>query len=241
MNQIERTSPVPLYSQLKNILLEKIERREWKQGELIPGETALEEMYGISRITVRQALAELVNEGYLHRQRGRGTFVTKPKFTHDPARRLALTDTMLQQGVKPGWRLLETGWLEAPDEVSKKLSLPLASKVYSTHRLRLADDDAIGYHVSYIPKRFAGAILHAALEEGGSLNYLQEVAEMESSKAYRVLEALPAEPVVAGQLKMDAGAPVLHIERVTVAADGTPIEFLSASYRGDRFKYYISI
>ena len=156
MTRIDRSSPLPLYSQLKAILLHKIER-EWTPGELIPGESALEETYGLSRITVRQALGELVNEGYLYRQRGRGTFVTRIKFTHDPAQRLALTDTMRQQGVTPGWRVLDSGTCEATKETAERLGVEAGSSIFILKRLRLADEEAIGYHVATVPGRAGGA------------------------------------------------------------------------------------
>lgn len=238
MTVIDRRSPIPLYVQLKQLLLEQI-HSTWKSGELIPGETRLEEHYGVSRITVRQALAELVNEGYLTRQRGKGTFVTEPKFTHDPAQRLALTDTMLEQGVKPGWRVLETGWRKAPERVREKLHLTLDARVFSIKRLRLANDEAIGYHIAFVPEALREHIDTSLLEEGGSLNYLA-VPDLQSGKAERTLEAVETDEILAKHLGIGVGKPVLRIER-TVVAKGQVLEFLQASYRGDRFKYRITI
>ena len=240
MTRIDRSSPLPLYSQLKAILLQRIER-EWEPGELIPGESALEETYGLSRITVRQALSELVNEGYLHRQRGRGTFVTRTKFTHDPAQRLALTDTMRQQGVTPGWRVLDSGYCEATEETAERLGVEAGSSIFILKRLRLADEEAIGYHIAIVPGAQAAHINKDALDKDGSLYYLRNAPGMAGSKAHRTLEAKGASEGVAKLLGLEPHAPVLHIERVTVAKEGVPIELLSATYRGDRFKYTISL
>ena len=240
MTQIDRSSPLPLYSQLKAILLERL-RQEWQPGQLIPGESALENAYGLSRITVRQALAELVNDGYLYRQRGRGTFVRHQKFTHDPARRLALTDTMRQQGVTPGWRVLGSGPCEATDGLAHMLGIGTGSSIFILKRLRLVDEEVIGYHVAYVPGAQAEHIDPEALDREGSLHYLRHVPGMAGSKAHRTLEAQGASEVVARHLGIQADDPVLHIERVTVAADGSPIELLSAAYRGDRFRYTLSI
>ncbi len=240
MNQIDRSSPTPLYSQLKAILLQKI-ADEWGPGQLIPGESALEATYGLSRITVRQALGELVNDGYLYRQRGRGTFVKHTKFTHDPAQRLALTDTMRQQGVTPGWRVLDSGPCEATPDLGERLGVAAGSSVFILKRLRLADQEAIGYHLAYVPGAQAEYIDAGAFEEDGSLHYLRRVPGMAGSKAHRTLEARGSSETVAKHLNIRTDDPVLHIERVTVAADGSPLELLSATYRGDRFRYTISI
>ena len=240
MTRIDRSSPLPLYSQLKAILLQKIEL-EWRPGELIPGESALEETCGLSRITVRQALAELVNEGYLYRQRGRGTFVTRTKFTHDPAQRLALTDAMRQPCVTPGWRVLDSGTCEATKETAEQLGVEAGSSIFILKRLRLADEEAIGFHLAFVPHTQVRHIDEAALDKDGSLYYLRNAPGMAGSKAHRTLEARGAGESIAKHLNIELDAPVLHIERVTVAVDGTPIELLSATYRGDRFKYTISI
>jgi GntR family transcriptional regulator len=241
MSTIDRSSPIPLYFQLKRILLAKIEQREWKPGHLIPSEHSLESSYGLSRITVRQALGELVNEGYLNRQRGRGTFVTRPKITHNPTRRLTLTDSMVQQGVVPGWRVLDTSWLEAPPSVCQALELPPNTNVFCLRRLRLANDEPIGYHLAHVRESTAKHIAKREFEKGGSLSYLTHILNVRGSKAYRTIEALPADADAASQLKIAVGTPILRIERTTVDGTGVPIEFLQASYRGDRFKYGINL
>ena len=238
MMVIDRRSPIPLYVQLKQVLLEHI-HSTWKSGELIPGETRLEEAYGVSRVTVRQALAELVTEGYLERQRGKGTFVTEPKFIHDPAQRLTLTDTMLERGVKPGWRVLATGWRKASKRVTEKLELAPDTRVFSIERLRLADDEPIGYHLAFVPETVHEHIDVSLLEEGGSLHYLG-VPDIQSGKAERTLEAIEADETVAEHLSISVGKPVLRIER-TIVAKGHMTEFLQAFYRGDRFKYRITL
>lgn len=241
MESVDRSSPVPLYAQLKRILLGQLQRRRFEPGERIPSENALEDMYGLSRITVRQALAELVNEGFLDRQQGRGTFVTRPKFTHDPTRRLALTDTMIEQGVAPGWRVLGIERIPAPDEVAERLELAAGASVHRLERLRLADSEVIGHHLAYVPDAFARYVDEYAHAEGGSLHYLRNLPALASSKAHRTLEALAGDEGVARRLAAEPGAPILRIERVVVAVDGTPLEFMRASYRGDRFKYRISL
>lgn len=241
MTTIDRSSPLPLYHQLKQILMEKIEQSEWEIGDLIPSELEMQESFGLSRTTVRQTLAEMVNEGWLHRQRGRGTFVTRPKFAHDPVNRLSTSEYLLQQGITPGWRVLETGWRVPPEGVNEKLQLAPDSEVYRIHRLRLANDEPIGLHYAYLAPAVVPHINEAALTEGGSLRYLRSAPQMENGRYTRTIEAGAAEESEVNLLGMTAGAPVLIIERLITAVDGTPIELLWASYRGDRFKYQFTL
>ena len=238
---IDRSSPIPLYFQLKQILLEKIKEAEWDAGDLIPSEQELQETYGLSRTTVRQTLAEMVNEGLLDRQRGRGTFVTTPKFTHNPGDRQGVSEFLRDQGIEPGWKVIQKGWETVPAEVCEKLGLDPDTDVFCLHRLRLANGDPIGYHTAYIPPSVAQSIDEALLETGGSLNFLSQNQHLAKSKATRSIEATLATKEDHRWLEVEIGDPILHIERVVLAEDGTPLEYLLAYYRGDRFKYQITI
>lgn len=241
MSQLNRALPVPLYHQLKQILFDKIQRRQWQPGEPIPSESHLEKIYGVSRITVRQALAELVSEGYLERQQGRGTFVCQPKFMHDPAQRLALSDMMQQHGVKPGWRVLSATTTQATARVAETLSLASDKTVFRLERLRLANDEAIGYHLTYVPQAFADRIDKTYLELGDSLGYLQSNLDLTGSSSERTLEAIEADSSLAQHLNIDMAKPLLRIERTLFSPRGVALEFMQASYRGDRFKYHIAL
>ncbi len=241
MAQVDRNSPVPMYHQLKLILLEQIDGGVWKPGDMIPSEQELQDAYGLSRTTVRQTLGELVFEGKLVRQRGRGTFVARPKLAHEPFAHERLTDNMRQQGMAPGWRLLDQGWCTPPQRVQAALGLAEDTEAYCVRRIRLADQAAIGYHVAYLPTAVAKHIDQDALRDGESLGYLHDLPELASSRASRTIEALPADEPEVECLGMEPGAPVLRIERLVESADGSPLEFLWASYRGDAFKYRITM
>jgi GntR family transcriptional regulator len=239
MPVIDRNSPLPLHYQLKQILLEKIESGEWKPNDLIPSEQELQTLFGLSRITVRQALSDLVYEGLLIRERGRGTFVAPPKMTHSPEERKSLTEFMMEKGIKPGWQVIEKGFVAANKEVAANLKLPSNSRVYRIRRLRLADDEVIGHHTAYLPESVSSKINEAGLLEGGSLNYIAHLPQMQTSHATRSIEAVAASDLDAKLLHLPLGSPVLMIQRVVLSAAGEPLEFLQARYRGDRFKYQI--
>jgi len=239
MLNIDRKSPLPLHYQLKQHLLEKIESGEWKQNDLIPSEQELQDSFKLSRTTVRQALSDLVYEGLLIRERGRGTFVAPPKMTHSPEDRKSLTEFMLDQGIKPGWKVIEKGFVEANKEVAEMLKVAYKSKVYRIRRVRLAEDKAIGVHTAFLTESIASQINEADLLEGGSLNYISQIEQMMNSHAKRSIEAVAASELDVKLLHLSLGSPVLMIQRVVTGSNGKPIEFLQARYRGDRFKYQI--
>lgn len=239
MPAIDRSSPLPLHYQLKQHLLEKIEAGEWKPNDLIPSEQELQTSFGLSRITVRQALRDLVYEGLLIRERGRGTFVAPPKMTHNPDEHKSLTEFMTEQGITPGWQIIEKGFMTANKEVAANLKLPLKTRVYRIHRLRLAEDEVIGQHTAYLPEAVSSQINEAGLLEGGSLNYISHIPQMATSRATRSIEAVAASDLDVKLLHMTPGSPVLLIQRVVLSAAGEPLEYLQARYRGDRFKYQI--
>lgn len=239
MSPIDRSSPLPLHHQLKQRLLEKIESGEWKPDDLIPSEQELQDQFGLSRTTVRQALSDLVHEGLLVRERGRGTFVTPPKMTHSPDARKGLTDFMLEQGITPGWKVLEKGVVTASKETAVNLNLPLKSRVYRLRRLRLAEEKPIGIHTAFLPEAIAAQINEADLLVGGSLHYISHIPQMMTSRASRIIEAVPASEPDVSLLHITPGSPILQITRVVRSSGGEPLEYLQARYRGDRFKYQI--
>lgn len=239
LSQIDRRSPLPLHFQLKQHLLEKLESGEWRPNDLIPSEQELQEQFGLSRTTVRQALSDLVHDGLLVRERGRGTFVAPPKMTHSPEERKSLTEFMLEQGIKPGWQVLERGFVQAPKEVAEQLKMPPRSAVYLLRRLRLAEEQPIGVHTAFLPAAVAEQIDEAGLLEGGSLHYISHIPQMLTSRATRTIEAVSASDLDEALLYRPAGSPILQITRVIRSAAGEPLEYLQARYRGDRFKYQI--
>jgi GntR family transcriptional regulator len=239
---IDRTSPIPLYYQLKQILLEQIDAGQWRPGDLIPGEQELQDTYGLSRTTVRQTLADLANEGLLNRQRGRGTFITRPKFAHDPKVRPGAEGYIQSEGLVPGWQVISADWTDQPPEgVRDLLKIGQETPIFRIHRLRLANNDPIGYHFAYVPEPYANNLNLEKLTEGGSLRYLRDLPQMNNSVAQRTIEATLANGPEVSLLGAAPGEPILTIERIILAQDGTPIELLWAAYRGDRFKYQVTI
>lgn len=237
---IDKESPVPLYYQLKQILVEQIEAGTWRPDEAIPTEKELQERYELSRTTVRQAINELANEGYLYRQRGKGTFVARPKVRHGPQRPYGLSGYLHAHGRKPGWKLLSMERALPPKKVAQALEVTEGDQVLQIKRLRLADDEVIGLHTIYVPFPLASEITAEDMINGdSSLAYLEEHHGVTLSETHRIIEAVPANEEEAELLDVEVRSPVLLVQRTTIGADGRPIEYLKAAYGGDRFEYYV--
>jgi GntR family transcriptional regulator len=239
MTPIERESPVPLYYQLKQLLAERITSNELQPGDIFPTEEQLQKSYQLSRTTVRQALKELEIEGLVSRHRGRGTFVSRPKISHSPESHFSLTDALLQQGIQPSWRVLSAGWIPATADIAGTFGLEPDTPVFQLRRLRLTNDEPIGYHIAHAAPALAAAIDKTQLDMGGSLRYLRGNDALNGSYADRRLEAIGASREVAELLDVDEDSPILLIRRQLVNSDGVVSEILQARYRGDRLQYHI--
>ncbi len=236
---LERSSPIPLYHQLKQLLAAKIQAGDWKAGDLIPAEAELQATYALSRTTVRLALRELEVDGTLSRYRGRGTFVSKPKLTHssDPARGLA--SALEAQGIAASWRVLAADWVDPPEDVRVQLQISNDARAYCLKRLRLAGEEPIGLHIAHVAAPFADTLNSTALGEGSSLSYLDHHVAVMGGSAERLIDATVASPEDAALLEIEAGTPMLRIRRLIVSRGGAPIEHCQSIYRGDRFQYHV--
>lgn len=235
---LQRSSPVPLYQQLKLLLADRIKRGEWKPGELIPGEHELQAIHRLSRTTVRQALQELEREGFVTRHRGRGTFVAQPRAVPEPAGApYSIHARLLADGHRPGWHVLSAEEQPASPELAERLQIPVGAPVLTTRRIRLVDDRPLGYLEASVPMALLGPYDPALLTSGGSMNYLRSLGLLRGSAAERTVSAEAATADEAQLLELAPGAPVLKIHRQTISPDGHPIESCCSTYRGDQFRY----
>lgn len=232
---INRSSKLPLYHQLYEILRGAIARGEWKPGEMIPPESELTERYQVSRITVRQVLDMLAREGLIYRQRGRGTFVAHPTVDQVLQRIVSFTDDMRRRGFAPSTRVLSAGLLPAPEEIARKLTVPAGTELVRLQRLRLADDEPMTIEESYLIHRYCPGLLERDYRSEPLRELLERVYGIRWSRATQVIRAISAPRELAGLLAIRPNAAVLFIERVSYSQDNVPIEFLRLYHRGDRY------
>jgi len=239
MTSIERGSPIPLYHQLKQLLVDRIMSNELQPGDILPTEEKLQETYQLSRTTVRQALKELEIDGLVSRHRGRGTFVSPAKIRHSAEPHFSLTDALLQQGIQPSWRILSAEWIPAGTDIASLFKLEAGMPVFQLRRLRLTNNEPIGFHIAYASPSMAAAIDKDQMDVGGSTQYLRRTDALSGCYANRMVEAGRASIETAELLDIEEGSPILLINRELINSDGQIVEILKARYRGDRFQYHI--
>ncbi|MEV6660525.1 GntR family transcriptional regulator [Nocardia fluminea] len=232
-----RDSAVPKHEQLRAILLQKC-TRELQPGDLLTSERNLMQDYGVSRITVREAVGQLVNEGYLVRVRGKGTFVA-----HRPVQsRLHLasfTEEMRALGHHPTTLVLVAEEAIAPEATARALRLPQGALAYHVRRLRLADDDPISVDDAWFnPELVPGLISHDLT--GSIYRTTADRYGRPIERAVQTVDAQAAEAGVAALLGVKKGAPVLHFDRVSFSAE-VPIEHTHSWYRADRYRVQMEV
>ena len=231
--------PVPMHHQVYLDLRRSLDDGTWQPGDRLPPERELAGHYGVSLITVRRALAELVHDGRIERTRGRGTFVLRPRLERDIASRASFADEMQERGLDPETRLISARPESATASVAAALGLETGSPTLYLERLRLAGGEPYLLEQVHLPaERFPG-LLASDLEHASLYDLM---ATRYGTPVVRAREAL--EPVLlhtreAGLLAQRRGAAALLIEGIAFAADGTPVEFGRTFVRGDRSRYYV--
>jgi GntR family transcriptional regulator len=240
-SELNKDLPVPLYHQLKCILLEAIDGGRLQPGEQLPNEAQLAGNYGVSKITVRQALQGLAELGYVSRQQGKGTFVSKPKLDQGPRELLSFSEEMRRHRMASTSRVLEQSVTEADPRVAEVLQIKPGAPVFRLKRLRLADGEPMGIQTAYVPVDMANGLEHEALEDISLYQVLQTRFGLRPARARETHLAVPAEAKVAELLNVPAGTPVFAAERVTFLPDGKPFEFVKSHMRGDRYSIVLEL
>ncbi len=233
-------SAKPLYEQLKDIIKQKIASGEFKPGEALPGERQLMDTYGVSRVTVRQTISELVNEGLLYRQHGRGTFVAPKRIERPLARLLGVAEELTLEGLEVEIKVIKTGIQESTPEVRQELQLAESEPVFCVTRLITAGQQPLLLDHSYFPQAIGQLLQNLDLSK--DLIYTQlELYGYKISNGKQRISAGRASREEARYLQCNSGSPLLIVRRTTYVEGGLPIDFSHAVYRGDRYEYHVSL
>jgi len=236
---LNKHHPIPVYYQLQQEIRRQIDRGELKAGDLVPSERELAQIYRISRMTVRQSLSNLVTEGLLVREKGRGTFVAKPRIQLAISRLVGFTQDMQSRGMRSGSTTLAFEVCPASSEISEALGLQLEEPVIRLKRLRKANDAPIEVQTSYLPDRWFHDILNENLENSSLYNLLSNKFNVSPKRAEEKWEAIACPPEEANLLTIKKDAPVFRASRTTYNHQGEPFEYVLSYIRGDLYSLYI--
>jgi GntR family transcriptional regulator len=232
---------IPLYYQIQQALLEKIQSGELAEGDLLDSEEELARRYQVSRMTARQALHGLKLQGVAVSQKGRGTFVSRPKLEKNIMHLQGFTVDMRQRGMLPASRLLEQTTVAATEEQCEKLRLDPSAKVLRLRRLRLADGIPMAIELSHIPLNAFRGLEKYDFSSHSLYEVLRDRYGVRVGWADEVIEALPATAEEADLLTIPRRSSILSITRIIITTDEIPVEMACSRYRGDRYRASIRI
>ena len=230
LGQLEKDSPAPLYFQLQRMLRIAIVNGELQEQDVLPAERDLAAEFGVSRVTVRNAIEGLVSEGLLSRRRGAGTFVGSA-FDRNFSKLTSFSEDMISRGRKPSSECLLRAQGHAKPEESLALGLSPGSSVYRFERVRFADTDIMAFEQTTIPAYSLPS--PEALED--SLYTALQLHGHRPVRALQRLRVIYLDADQAGRLGVEPGAAGLLIERRGFLHDGRAVEFTRSYYRGDTF------
>jgi GntR family transcriptional regulator len=238
---LDSTSPIPLYYQLKQFIIDQITSGALKAGDRVPSEAEIGEQFKVSRTTVRQAYSELVNLGFLTRMHGKGTFVSLPRIQQRLTSLTSFSQDMRARSQHPGARILRFETIPAPGNVATPLQITVGKPVIILRRLRLADDTPIAVETSYLVHDLCSGILNEDLENQSLYEMLSQKYQVIPTRALQALEATSSPAEEARLLQIRKGGPVLHIQRTTFNQNGVPFEQVESYYRGDRYLFFAEL
>ncbi|MBC7995671.1 MAG: GntR family transcriptional regulator [Rhizobacter sp.] len=238
---VQPLSPVPLYAQIKDILRSRILDGSYQPHQQMPSESEMMAAFSVSRITVRQALNDLQNEGLIFRIHGKGTFVSKPKAFQDLGRLQGFGEAMRQMGYETFSRVLAIKSVTPSPQVAERLQLPKRARVTELQRVRFLNREPISLDVTYVPQAIGNRLAKEDLAARDIFVILENDYGIALGHAELQIGSTLADDTLATQLKVEEGSPVLFIERTTHTADGTPIDYEHLYYRGDAFQYKVRV
>jgi GntR family transcriptional regulator len=235
------STALPLYHQIKEDLLESIKGGDLTPGDRIESEPELMERYHVSRATVRQALGQLVAEGYLVIRRGLGTYVAEPKIRQGLLGMYSFSREIERLGMRPGTHVQALGIEPAGPSVAAALDVPIGEPVVALRRLRTADDEPMMLETSWLPVRRFPGLVDKDLEHARLYDVLTDDYGVRPARAREEFEPVLLSTDDARLLAKRPADPALLLERIAFDPEGRPIEFCRSIVRGDRCRYFVEL
>lgn len=234
-------APAALHAVIREALMREITSGRLKPHDRLPSESELMRRFGVSRTTVRQALGALAADGLIFALQGKGSFVSLPKAAQTLARLEGFAEAMGAAGHEVWNDVVGFAEVPASREVSERLRLRRGAAVTEIRRVRHLDRAPISYEVTYLPTPIGARLAGADLARRDIFIVLENDLGLRLGRADLAVEAAGASVEVATRLGLAPAAPVLRIERLTHADDGTPVDFEHLSYRGEAFRYRLTL
>lgn len=233
---------LPKYYLVKRAIIQKINDEDYAVGELIPSERELIRQFDVSRITVRKAVEELEQEGYLYKVQGKGTYVKGDQNSQDLISITSCTQDVIRLGMTPSRKVVSHKLVQADKTRQRRLNLPDGERVFRLSRIYYADGEPINYTTTYLPHRLFEGLEAYDFSKESLYRVLETAYGVSITRATRTVEAITAHDKIAEYLDVESGVPLLLFRCTTMGVVGgkeVPIETFKCCYRSDKFKFYI--
>jgi GntR family transcriptional regulator len=231
----------PLYTQIADILRDRILQGQYQPNAQMPSESELMSSFGVSRITVRQALGNLQSEGLIFRIHGKGTYVSHPRAYQDLGSLQGFGAAMREIGYDTHSRVLATRTVRPPQHVARRLGLDEDERVTELRRLRFLNRKPISLDVSFLPEAIGRRVAKADLANRDVFSVLENDCQIALGHADLRMCSILATEELQSLLGVAEGAPILFIERVIHTREGAPLEYEELYYRGDAFQFKVRV
>ncbi len=245
MLRIDRNSPIPVYYQIELDLKKRIERHEWDAYHKLPSEAELAQQYDVSRVTIRQTLAELEKDGVISRYQGKGAFINASPvpFVHEFSYALVLGERISQQGFSMTAKVLNQVLVDEPPfpDIAEGLQLQTGDKVVYIKRLFLLDERPIAIGRSWlnaatVPGFEAKPMVDNSLSKSMAHYYRHKPITVDD-----YLEVVRATPSDRNLLKSAPDMPLLLVKGISFLAGGHPLEYSETVWSGDNVRFHFSL
>ncbi|HKL12588.1 MAG TPA: GntR family transcriptional regulator [Halanaerobiales bacterium] len=234
---IDKNSVIPIYYQLSKIFEDMIYSGELKPGEKLPPENKIATYFEISRMTVRKALSELIDDDLLYSEKGKGTFVAQPKIDNVEFELQNFREEIKKRGMEPHPRLLKVKIIRANNDIAQKLHINKGTKCIDFSLVISADGEPLIYENKYIVYKKNKPILENELKDPSLSNLAMLHGNHYPIMSKRILNASKADKEEAEVLNIKKGSPVFVVEQILYDSDSNPVGWGRSICRGDKFKF----
>jgi GntR family transcriptional regulator len=239
--KFQKKPGVPLYLQIKEHLLSKIDAGIWPEAAMIPTEAELCEEYDVSKITVREAVKLLVRDGRMSRIPGKGTFITRQKIEQKLDRFFSFTRWARQNGLEPASRILKVETLPCDAHIARHLGIQEGELAIRVERLRLGNNEPLMLEVIWVPSALCPGLHIHDLANVPLNDILQNEYGLTLVRAVESIEPQTADAYASKLLAIEKEVLLLHVEHTAYTGSGRIAYFATSSYRGDRVKFSIEL
>ncbi len=235
--RLDATAARPLYLQLRDTLLRRIQAGEYGAHQRLPSERELSEQFQVSRITVRQALSDLTQHGHVYTRVGKGTYVSEPALLKPLGSLFGFSESVRQHGRKPSSTILAAGLTPASKDLADRLQVPPGDPLVRLRRLRRVDGLPIALELTHLPHNACPDLIQRLGDDASLYAVLEHEYGLSMAFAEITVGAGLTDEEESHLLGLSPSSAVLRAEQTSFVQDGRPMEVTCATYRGDGYHF----